>query len=393
MPDEAPSARGPLAAFAAFGVFWGAWGVLLPAIKEQTGASIGELGIALLFVAAAALPSMLATGVLLDRFGLRLVALSVAFFGLAVLLPGFVHSVWALALVLVVVGAGSGALDVSINVAASSVEAARCVRLMQKAHAFFSGGFLLGSGLTGLARAAGAGPRPILLGASATLLAAAWLNRGASRVPAPAAPGGRRLRFSKTLVALGVLCAVAFVVESGIEHWSALFLETELDASPGVGALGPAFFAVAMVLGRLAGQRYEERVGDVVLLAGGASVAAAGLTLAAMAPSLPLAVTGFFLGGGGISVAAPTLFGAAGRTAAEAERGSSIASVTTVSYLGFLSGPPLIGAVSGALDLRAGIGLLAAIALLLALASSSFGRALPLRRLQPAPRGRLSQPG
>jgi hypothetical protein len=40
--------------------------------------------------------------------------------------------------------------------------------------------------------------------------------------------------------------------------------------------------------------------------------------------------------------------------------------VTTISYLGFLAGPPLIGAVSGALSLRAGIGLLAAIALLLA---------------------------
>jgi hypothetical protein len=51
--------------------------------------------------------------------------------------------------------------------------------------------------------------------------------------------------------------------------------------------------------------------------------------------------------------------------------------VTTVSYLGFLAGPPLIGAVSGALSLRAGIGLMAVAALVLALAASLARRALP----------------
>lgn len=92
---------------------------------------------------------------------------------------------------------------------------------------------------------------------------------------------------------------------------------------------------------------------------------------------MPVALLGFALGGAGISVAAPTLFGAAGREATEAERGSAVASVTTISYLGFLAGPPLIGAVSGALDLRAGIGLLAAIALVLALAAAASRHALP----------------
>ena len=79
----------------------------------------------------------------------------------------------------------------------------------------------------------------------------------------------------------------------------------------------------------------------------------------------------------GVSVAAPTLFGAAGRGASEAERGSAVASVTTISYLGFLVGPPLIGAVSGATDLRVGIGLLAGIALLLVVTSAAARQALP----------------
>jgi sulfite exporter TauE/SafE len=60
---------GPFAAFAAFGVFWGAWAVLLPALRASTGASEGELGLALLSIGLGALPGMLGAGYLLSRFG------------------------------------------------------------------------------------------------------------------------------------------------------------------------------------------------------------------------------------------------------------------------------------------------------------------------------------
>jgi MFS family permease len=132
-----------------------------------------------------------------------------------------------------------------------------------------------------------------------------------------------------------------------------------------------------MVAGRLLGQWLELRVGDRRLLAAGALTASGGLLLAAVAPAIPLALLGFAVGGAGVSVAAPTLFGAGGRGASEVERGSAIASVTTISYIGFLVGPPLIGAVSGATNLRVGIGLLAGIALLLAVSAAAARRTLP----------------
>lgn len=363
------AARGPLFAFAAFGAYWGAWGVLVPAVKEQVGASVTELGLALLAVALAALPAMLVTGRIVDRAGTRILPLTLVLFGCAALLPGLAGSVWQLAFALTLVGLTSGAVDVVINVAATNVETSGGRRVMQIAHACFSAGFLVAAVAVGLARGAGSEPLPILGGIAALTLLAAAANRGhpdSSRVVAP-----RRFTLSRRLVVLGLLCALAFVIEGGIEAWSALFLETELTASPALGSLGPGFFAAAMVAGRLAGQGLEIRLGDRFLLAAGAATAAIGLALAAIAPAVPLALLGFALGGAGVSVAAPTLFGAAGRGAPDAERGSAVASVTTISYLGFLAGPPLIGAVSGAVDLRAGIGLLAVIALLLAASAIS----------------------
>lgn len=378
-------ARGPLLAFAAFGAFWGAWGVLLPEIKEQVGASVSQLGLALLVEGLAALPAMLLAGRVADRVGPRVVPVALVLFAGAIVLPAFAGSVWVLALLLVLVGATSGALDVVINVAATSFEASGGRRIVQLAHALFSAGFLVAAIAVGLARGAGAGPLPVLVGVSALVLAVAALNRGYPIVPRR--PARSRPRLSRRLLLLGALCGIAFVVEGGIENWSALFLETELDASPSLSGLGPGLFAAAMVAGRALGQGLEVRFGERTLLAGGALTAALGLAVASMAPSIPLALAGFALGGAGISVAAPTLFGAAGRGAVDAERGSAIASVTTVAYLGFLFGPPLMGAVSGALDLRAGVAMLAGIAVLLAVAAASLaGDALPVRRLQHPPR-------
>ena len=368
------AAKGPLFAFAAFGAYWGAWGVLVPDIKEQVSASVAQLGLALLAVALAALPAMLVTGRIVDRVGLRILPLTLVFLGCAVLLPGLAGSVPQLFLALAVVGLASGAVDVVINVAASNVETSGGPRVMQVAHALFSAGFLVAAVAVGLARGAGVGPLPILAGIAALALVAAALNRGYPDVPRVVSP--RRFTFSRRLLALGLLCALAFVIEGGIEGWSALFLETELQASPAVGGLGPGCFAAAMVAGRLAGQWLELRLGDRVLLACGAATAAIGLCLAAIAPAVPFALLGFALGGAGVSVAAPVLFGAAGRGAPDSERGSAVASVTTISYLGFLAGPPLIGAVSGALSLRAGIGLLAVIALLLAVTAAGAREAL-----------------
>src|SRR5439155_3175193 len=84
---RSPSARGPIAAFAALGVFWGAFGVLLPEIKAATGSSDPQLGLALLAAALGTFPAMLLAGRLADRFGERAVAASLLFFAAVVLGP------------------------------------------------------------------------------------------------------------------------------------------------------------------------------------------------------------------------------------------------------------------------------------------------------------------
>jgi MFS family permease len=368
------SARGPLLAFLAFGLLWGTWAAVLPGIRAETGASEAGLGVALLGVAAGALPAMLAAGLAIDRFG-PLVAPLLVGFAAAFVLPGLADSVPLLALTLVVVGATSGALDVAANAAVASFEAETGRRLMQAAHALFSAGVVAGSVGAGLAREAGASPRDALLVAAGLVALAAIANRQAPRVRAERRP--IRLVLSPLLVVLGVLCGVAFVVESGIESWSALYLEEELGASPATSGLGPGSFAAAMAAGRLLGQGVGARVGDRTLVAAGAALAALGVLGASAAGSAPVALVGFAVGGAGISMAAPVFFGAPAYLASPADRGGAVSTVTTLSYLGFLVGPALMGAVGATLGLRAIWLVLAGVAA--ALAAVVVVLALPLR--------------
>jgi predicted MFS family arabinose efflux permease len=360
-----------LLAFASFGLLWGAWAAIVPAVQDGVGASKAGLGLALLGVGLGSLPAMLLVGPQVNRRGPRVMPLALAALAGAALLPGVAESVPALLVALVAVGAASGAVDVAINAAAAEYEATTGHRIMQLAHALFSVGVLVGAVGAGLAREfLDAGRLEVLAGVSGVLLAAAFVNRRQpGREGAVAAPGAERMRFRRYAIVLGLVCGASFLIEGGIEAWSALFLERELDASPAVGALGPSAYALAMVLGRLSGQWLTDRVPDRVLLASGALVSLGGLLLAAAAGSIPVAVVAFFLGGAGVSVAAPVAFSAAGRRAGEAERGSAVATVTTIGYVGFLAGPPLTGAAAEAVGLRASFVVLACFAAALAVAA------------------------
>ena len=364
--------RGPLAAFFAFGFFWGGWAALVPAIQDAVGASKGELGLALLFVAIGSLPSMLVTGRELDRHGARLIPVLLAGLGVAAVLPAFANGLPALAASLFAIGVLGGALDVAINAAVSELEVRRGTRLMQLAHALFSAGLLAGALASGLSRQLGANRLEVLGGIAVVLVAAAALNLGHERVERKAA-ARRGLSLSRAAIPLGIACAAAFVIEGGMENWGALFLERDLDANPAVSALAPAAYAGAMMLGRLSGQWLERLLGDTLLLMGSFGVALAGLVAVALAPNVPVAVAAFFVGGAGISIAAPALFGGGGRNAAPEERGRAVATVTTIGYLGFLVGPPFVGGAAEAVGLRAAFAALALVAVALVIATPRLG--------------------
>jgi MFS family permease len=165
-------------------------------------------------------------------------------------------------------------------------------------------------------------------------------------------------------VALGGLCALAFFVEGAWQSWGAVQLQSTLGASDALSAAAPALFAAAMATGRIGGQ--DLRAPERLLLALAATIAAAGTLVGATASSAAIALVGIVVAGLGISICAPTLIAMAGRDTTPERRGSAVSVVTTVAYLGFLLGPALVGVAANASSLRAALGGVAVVALLLA---------------------------
>lgn len=213
------------AGFAVFGGFWGTWGASIPAIRDQAGITVGELGTALLFIGAGALPAMLLSGRIVDHWGQRAAAGLLLLLGfIGVLVGSTARDLTSLSAGLAALGAASGAADVAINTAAGSAQQVSSRNVITRAHAIFSLGVVVASLLAGALHQLGAplmAPFILLAGASAitaVTLAATAPRRVDLRHDVPRSPGLGQRRLSPVLaplLVLGALGAVALAVENG----------------------------------------------------------------------------------------------------------------------------------------------------------------------------------
>jgi MFS family permease len=336
--------------FALDGFLFAGWVVRIPAIKQQTGASTGDLGLALLGVSAGAVVTMTLTGRLCRRFGSHPVTVaSAVLLSLSIALPALTHSAGALGLVLLVFGTAYGGINVAMNSAAVDLVAALRRPVMPTFHAAFSLGGMLGAGLGGLV-AGGLSPVAHLAGltlAGLALTAAAGpvLLRSPSpaapeavgvRKPAPGRPDGRSRRL---VTVFGVIALCTAYGEGALADWGALHLEQDLHAHPGLAAAGYSLFALAMTAGRLSGTALLERLGQTRTLVAGGATAAAGMLLGALAPTVWLALAGFAVTGLGLANLFPVAVARAGAVAGA----GGVAAASTLGYGGMLIGPPTIG--------------------------------------------------
>lgn len=356
-----------LVGFGAFGLFWGAWGAILPAVRSESGVGDGELGLALLMVGLGALASMRFTGYLIDRYGGPVLPVVVVLFGACGVLPALADSAVTLSGALFLLGVTSGATDVAINATGSHAEAVTGKPLMNLAHGIFSVAVVVASLGTAALRAAGADALPVL-GGVGVIVAVVGFTLAAGpqeNLHTPTEPTARR-RLEPVLLVFGGLCALAYVVENAWQSWSAVHLDTSLNAAPGLASSAPAVFAAAAATGRIAGNALLRGLRPVQLLVAGGLLAAVGSVVAATAGTPWLALIGIGVAGLGTSVCAPTIIGMAGAWAGPERRAGAISTVTTLAYLGFLLGPAAVGAASSAWSLPVALGGVAVLALLVA---------------------------
>jgi MFS family permease len=364
-----------LAVFFIHGAVFANWVALIPSVQQHLRLTTGTLGLALLGSAVGSLLAMPLAGGLISRLGSRRVVVGAGLaYCAALLLPVLAPSSPALFLALVVFGAGQAATDVAMNAQGIAVEARHGRPLMSSFHGLWSLGGLAGAATSGALAAGGMAPLPHALGAAVILAAALF---GATRpLLSQESDGATRgpafVRLTPPLLGLGIVGFCALMAEGSIGDWSALYLRGSLAAAPGLATAGYATFTLTMTVGRLTGDWITARLGPVVLVRLGGALLVVGLGGALAIGRLGATLVGFGLVGFALANIVPIIFSAAGRTTRLAA-GPAIAAVSSASFLGFLVGPPAIGLTADHLSLRGGLGLVAALGVLIALLAPAVG--------------------
>jgi predicted MFS family arabinose efflux permease len=350
----------------------GLWAVHIPIIGSVHGIDEFVLGLMLLTVAGGAMAAMPLSGWAAGRYGSdRATRFFTAAFVLVMALPILAPSLPLLFASALLFGFFNGGLDVAMNAQATDVERARGRATMSSFHGFWSLGGLVGAAIGGAMIAAGFGDGSGMLlaaGLFAAIVAFVW--RWLQPLPDPNhQPDSPHFMLPRgPAVVLGLLAMMVMVVEGASADWSALHLIQNTGASPAVAAAGFAAFSLAMASCRFIGDAATERFGRVMILRGGGLLITTGFLLAVLVPVPALAAAGFGLIGLGAANIVPILIGQASRLPGVTP-GAGVAAVTTIGYLGFLAGPPLIGLLARALGLAGSLSLLALAGVVLMLAA------------------------
>ncbi|WP_092363058.1 MFS transporter [Cribrihabitans marinus] len=348
--DDIRRSRGPAAAFAAVGLYWGSFAALAPQLKAQTGLSDAGFGLALLVGALGAVAAMWLAPRAEARLGRHAMPVLALLLAAAFLLPGLTTGGVAFALAMLAASGASGTLDVVMNARVSQIEAAENRPLMNLNHAIFSFAYAAAALLAGLGREAGLAPATLFalagvvtLGLTRVTYSAPEIHDGTTADPGEVEPAPLP---PLVLMLGGAIVLIAFMSEQATEGWSALHLERNLAAGAAQGALGPAVLGLTMGIGRLSGQLLMRHLSEGRVMGLASALAALGALIAAWSPALAPAYLGFAILGLGVSVVAPMAFGWIGRQVAHRHRMHAISRVSVIGYSGFFIGPPMMGFVA-----------------------------------------------
>jgi MFS family permease len=159
--------------------------------------------------------------------------------------------------------------------------------------------------------------------------------------------------------------------EGAMFDWSGIYFKDIVNAPASLVVLGYASFMIMMALGRFAGDTIITKIGRKRTIQYSGLTVFAGMSISVLFPYLIPATLGFMLVGLGVSSIVPTVYSAAGKNN-KVSPSMALAMVASVSYFGFLMGPPLIGYVSEMLNLRYSYAIIGCFGLLVGLLAAKI---------------------
>jgi MFS family permease len=315
--------------------------------------SNGALGGVLFALPAGSLISLPLWGWMIAKYGSKTMLLSgISLYVLLLLLISRAGSIGQLWMILFLFGMIGNLCNIAVNTQAVGVEKLYGRSIMAGFHAIWSLAGFTGAALGNLLIALNATLflHFLVIGILATslvIVANTRLIQGDAQTQSSAF----MVRPNKQLWLLGLIAFCCMACEGAMFDWSGVYFQKVVNAPRQLVALGYTAFMSTMAGGRFLGDWVITRLGKRQVLQASGLLIFSGLLLAVLFPYLLFAILGFMLVGFGVSSVIPVVYSAAGN-AQNLAPSVALATVSSIGFVGFLIGPPIIGFIAEALSLR-----------------------------------------
>lgn len=358
--------------FFMLGLCFATWASRIPSIQQRLHLSDAALGAVLFALPVGSMVALPFSGWLVTKWGSkRVVTNAIILYSLLLIGLGFASSLPQLVGTLALFGAAGNITNIAVNTQAVGVEARYGRKIMASFH-----------GLWSLAGFTAAGVGALMIGKNiiplhhfiliASLIVCAVAISFQYLLPAEEKPASKAPFFPKpdrSLMLLGLIAFCCMICEGAMFDWSGIYFKKVVQAEPAWIGAGYTAFMCTMATGRFIADWVTHKIGFKRTVQGSGVLIATGLILAVLFPFLFSAIAGFLLVGFGVSSVVPLVYSEAGKSS-KITPSVALAAVSSIGFLGFLIGPPLIGLVAGFAGLQTSFTIIAVMGLSVALVAS-----------------------
>jgi MFS family permease len=352
------------------GLCFATWASRIPTIKTALHLSDGVLGTTLFALPVGQLTMMFFSGKLVTRFGShRILPFSVLMYTFSMTNLGLAQNAWQLALGLFAFGIFANLTNIAINTQGVYTEELFKRTIMSSFHGAWSLAGFMGAlvGLGMMAMQLSTYTHFLIVAAVVLLLVAFNVNylvKAKEKIQRI-----KEKRFSKpdkSLVLLGIIGFCSMASEGVMFDWSGVYFKDVIKVPGALVVLGYTSFMIMMASGRFFGDGLIDRFGRKKVMQISGVMISTGLFTAVLFPFLIPATLAFMFVGLGVSTIVPTLYSIAGKHPT-IPTGEALTAVSSVSFLGFLMGPPVIGYIAELSSLRFSFAFIGIFGLMIAL--------------------------
>ncbi|MBB2150452.1 MFS transporter [Pedobacter gandavensis] len=334
------------------GFSFATWASRIPTIKMAFDLNEAELGSVLLALPIGSLLGLPISGWLISRFNSKVpLAGGYALNAFSLALIGFAHNIYSLVGAVILFAFTTRIFNISVNTQALTLQKQFDKKIIGSFHGYWSIGGIAGIALSTFLLAINVSIQLHFTIVAVAMLAITMYSYQ-FLLSGDRAKTGNKLILSKPdpyIFYLGIVVFLCAICEGGMFDWSGIYFQEVIKVE--IFTYGYLIFMTFMAASRFLSDIIIGKIGMPKTYIMSAAFIVSGISLAIIFPVFWPAMIGFSLVGFGTASIIPMSYALAGASK-KYSPGMAISIIATYSITGMLLGPPLIGYLAHAFNLR-----------------------------------------